>query len=80
MTANGLGIRNAHVVITGNSLTEPRVATTGSFGYFTLDGLETGQTYVVTVNSQRYTFSTPSRVISLVDNVGDFDFVAEPSE
>jgi len=80
MTANGLGIRNARVVITGNSLNEPIVATTGSFGYFTFDGLQTGQTYVVTINSQRYTFSTPSRVISLVDNVVDFDFIAEPTE
>ena len=78
MTADGAGIRNARVVITGNALTVPRVTTTGSFGYFTLDGLATGETYVVTVNSQRYTFSTPSRVISLVDNVTDADFVAEP--
>jgi hypothetical protein len=45
-----------------------------------LDGLRTGETYVVTVNSQRFTFSAPSRVISLIDNVADADFVAEPSE
>lgn len=80
MTADGLGIRNARIVITGNSLMEPRVATTGSFGWFTIDGLRTGETYVVTVNSQRYTFSTPSRVISLVDNVTDADFIANPQE
>ena len=80
LTAEGIGIRNARVVITGNSLTEPIVATTGSFGYFTFDGLATGQTYVVTVNSQRYTFSTPSRVLSLIDNVADVDFVADPAE
>ena len=80
MTADGLGIRNARIVITGNSLTEPRVATTGSFGWFNIDGLRTGETYVVTVNSQRYTFSTPSRVISLVDNVVDADFIADPQE
>ena len=78
MTANGQGIRNATVVMTGNSLAEPRVATTGTFGYYTFDGLEVGQTYVVTINSRRYTFSTPSRVISLVDNVADADFVADP--
>jgi CSLREA domain-containing protein len=76
-TANGQGIRNARVVITGNSLSEPIVATTGSFGAYTIDGLASGQTYVVTVNSQRYTFSTPSRVISLVDNIADADFIAD---
>jgi cell division septation protein DedD len=76
-TADGRGIRNAKLVISGNSLEEPRIATTGSFGYFTFDGLSAGETYVVTVNSKRYTFSIPSRVISLVDNVVDADFVAD---
>jgi Carboxypeptidase regulatory-like domain len=80
MTADGNGIRNAHVVVTGNSLTEPLVVTTGSFGWFTFDDLEAGQTYVVTVNSQRYTFSAPSRVVSLTDNISDADFVADPQE
>lgn len=80
MTSDGHGIRNAKVVITGNSLIEPLVATTGSFGYYSFENLETNQTYVVTVNSRRYTFSTPSRVISLVGNVTDADFIAEPLE
>ena len=79
-TASGNGIRNARVVITGNSLAQPMIATTGSFGYYTFDGLATGQTYVVTVNSQRYTFQTPSRVISLVDNIADADFTAVPGQ
>jgi hypothetical protein len=77
-TADGRGIRNANVVISGNSLPEPRVASTGSFGYFWFDDLTAGQTYVVTVNSRRYSFSVPSRVITLVDNVVDVDFVADP--
>ena len=80
LTAEGHGIRNSKVVVTGNSLIEPLVVTTGSFGYFTFDGLATGETYVVTVNSQRYRFSTPSHVISLVDNVADANFVADPLE
>ena len=79
-TANGQGIRNAAVVITGNSLSEPLVTQTGSFGYYTFDGLQSGETYVLTVNSRRYSFSVPSRVISLVDNVADADFTADPQE
>ena len=75
-TASGAGIRNARVVVTGNTLPEPRVVTTGSFGYFSIDGLTAGETYVVTVNSQRYTFQTPARVYTLVDNIADADFVA----
>ena len=80
LTADGRGIRNATITITGNSLAEPRVTTTGSFGWFMFDSLQTGETYVVTINSQRYTFSMPSRVISLVDNVVDADFIADPQE
>lgn len=80
MTADGAGIRNAKVVITGNSLAEPRITSTGSFGYFSIEGLAVGETYVVTVNSQRYTFSTPSQVLSLFDNVSDVDFIANPQE
>jgi hypothetical protein len=76
-TADGSGIRNARVVITGNSLPSARIATTGSFGYFSFEGLTIGETYLVTVNSQRYTFTTPSRVITLVDNIFDADFVAD---
>ena len=67
-------------MITGNSLVQPIIATTGSFGYYTFDGLRAGETYVITVNSKRYTFSMPSRVISLVDNVVDADFIADPQE
>lgn len=84
LTADGRAIRNAKVVLTGNSLMEPRIVTTGSFGYYSLEDLLVGETYVLTVNSKRFTFQAPSRVVSLVDNVTDLDFVAEvpsgPSE
>ena len=76
-TADGAGIRNARMTITGNSLPEPRVVTTGSFGYYSFDGLTAGETYVVTVNSQRYTFTVPSRVYTIVDNIVDADFTAD---
>ncbi|HMT06872.1 MAG TPA: PKD domain-containing protein [Pyrinomonadaceae bacterium] len=77
VTNDGSGVRNAAVSITGNSLSQPRIAKTSSFGYFSVEGLTAGETYVVTVNSKRYTFSTPSRVVTLTDNIGEVDFVAE---
>ena len=77
LTSEGLAIRNARVVISGNTLPEARTMTTGSFGYFSFDGLAVGETYVVTVNSRRYTFTVPSRVITLVDNIFDADFIAD---
>ncbi|MBK8464799.1 MAG: proprotein convertase P-domain-containing protein [Chloracidobacterium sp.] len=80
LSADGHGLRNTKVVVTGNSLSQPIVATTGSMGYFSFDELTIGEIYVVTVNARRYTFSTPSRVITLTDNVVDADFIAEPQE
>lgn len=79
-TANGQGIRNAKLLIQSSSLSTPLVAATGSLGYFRFEGLATGERYVVTVYSKRFTFSTPTRVITLVDNVVDADFIADPQE
>jgi hypothetical protein len=77
-TSDLRGIRNAKVVVSGGDLREPIITTTGSFGYYMVDGLNAGQTYVVTVNSKRYNFTVPTRVVTLVDNVRDLDFTAEP--
>jgi len=76
MTADGRPIRNAIVTVTGNSLPEPITFQTGSFGYFMFDGLATGETYVVTVGQGRYVFQTPTRVVTLTDNLTDLDFIA----
>ncbi len=78
MTADGIGIRNAEMVLTGNTLETPLRVSTSSFGYFTFEGLQVGETYVLTVNSRRFTFAVPSRVISLTDSAVDIDFIADP--
>jgi hypothetical protein len=79
-TADGRGVRNARMVLSGVGLEHPRVATTSSFGYYTFEGLTAGQTYIVTINSKRYRFSMPSRVITLVDDLTDVNFTADPGE
>jgi hypothetical protein len=76
-TADGTAIRNAEMVLTGNSLATPLRVSTSSFGYFTFEGLEIGETYVLTINSRRFTFQQPSRVISLTDNATGIDFIAD---
>jgi hypothetical protein len=76
-TADGTAIRNAEMVLTGNSLETPLRVTTSSFGYFSFEGLELGETYVLTVNSRRFTFQQPSRVISLTDDAVGMDFIAD---
>jgi hypothetical protein len=42
---------------------------TSSFGSYSFSGLQSGETYVITVISERFAFSAPSRVIMLGDNV-----------
>ena len=77
-SADGQGIRNATVMITGGGLSEPRYVQTGSFGAFRFDELPVGETYIVSVVSRRYVFANPTRVITLDDNVTDFNFEAVP--
>jgi hypothetical protein len=78
LTADGRGVQNAMITVGGNGLPQQIAVVTGPFGYYTVNNLEAGQTYVVTVNSKRFQFANPSRIISLVDNLGGFDFVASP--
>lgn len=77
-TADGRGIRNAVLTISGNGLAQPLRTITGPFGYYNFGGLNAGETYVLTVNSKSFAFQVPSRVINLNDNVTDADFTANP--
>lgn len=77
--ASGRGIRNAIMMLEGGGLNEPRVIATGSLGYYGFDDLSVG-TYILTINTKRYSFSVPTRVVTMFDNVADFNFVADPQE
>lgn len=77
VTFDGRPIRNAVVTISGNSLASPVTAATTSFGSYSFSGLTAGETYVITVATQRFTFREPSLVVTLTDNVIGVDFVAD---
>jgi CSLREA domain-containing protein len=79
-TANGSGIRNAIVKLTGGRLTEPRYVATGAFGAYVFDRLAVGETYVIQISGKRFRFAQPSRIFTLQDNVTDMDFIANPQE
>ena len=53
-------------------------ALSSTFGYYTFENIESGQGVVVSVSAKRYTFSPPSRFISLDDNITDADWTANP--
>ena len=77
LTADGRAIQNAMITVSGNNMS-PKTVITGPFGYYTLNDLEAGQSYIVTVNSKRFQFLSPSRIVSLVDNLAGLDFTASP--
>ncbi len=76
-TASGRGIANVSVQISGGNLTEPKYARTNSLGYYRFQTLAIGQTYVISISSKRYSFTKPTRVITLNGNLDGEDFVSE---
>jgi hypothetical protein len=73
LTPDGRGLRNAVVTLTDSNGME-RMVTTSSFGYYQFDGLASDATYVIGVESKRYTFD--SRVVQITANVTDIDLQA----
>jgi hypothetical protein len=72
MTPDGRGLRNARVRLTGED-GATRTAITGSFGYYRFEDVATGETYVMSVASKRYSFDP--RVVQVFDTLSDVDFV-----
>lgn len=77
MTAEGRGIVNVRLVLSGNS-GEPRFTQSSAFGYFRFDDVPAGDTYILTIYSERFVFAQPTRAISLTDNLADVNFVSAP--
>lgn len=74
----GNGIANTRVVITDAQTGESRYAITNPFGYYTIEDLEVGSFYFLTVSNKRYTFVDDTRTFTLNDSLSDVDFVANP--
>lgn len=77
LTSKGQGIGNATLVLTGGSLTQPRIVKTNSFGNYSISDLPVGETYILTVESKRYSFANPTRVISLQNSLENEDFTGD---
>lgn len=71
--SSGVGLRNAKVLLTEASGTTYKTVT-GSFGQYSFPEIASGQTVIVTVISQRYTFQT--QVVTLQENISDLNFTA----
>ena len=74
----GQGLKDVTVTVMGGTLSAPLVVRTNQFGIYRFSGLESGETYVLTVSSQRHSFGLPVRVVYLADSLTSEEFVADP--
>lgn len=74
LTPDGRGISRAIVTLTDSS-GQIRTATTNSFGYYRLQGIEVGEIYTINAVHKQYLF-TP-QVISVNDEIADLEIIAQ---
>lgn len=75
MTASGVGVGKATVQVTDQT-GRLRTVLTNGFGYYQMDNLTSGQTYVVAVADKQYTFLP--QVVELTNAIQGVDFTALP--
>ncbi|MBC7795871.1 MAG: carboxypeptidase regulatory-like domain-containing protein, partial [Pyrinomonadaceae bacterium] len=71
-TPNGRSLKGATVIVTDETGNTRRTKTT-AFGYYKLENLASGRTYIVTVNAKRYYFE--SQALSLIEDTNGVNFV-----
>ena len=76
-TAYGNGIRNVRVSLTAPN-GETRFALTSAFGYYRFDDIPVGETYLISVSAKRFTFSQPTVIRAVFEEISHLDFVADP--
>jgi len=74
MTPDGRGLRNAYVVLTDSDGISRRVRSS-SLGSYRFDNVQVGKTYVMSVSSKQYQFTT--RLVTVSDELTDVDFIAD---
>ncbi len=54
-----------------------RTAVTNAFGYYSFSNMTAGSLYALVVSSKRHTFASGTRVVTVLDDLADVDFVAD---
>ncbi|CAN5216924.1 hypothetical protein BH10ACI1_BH10ACI1_34820 [soil metagenome] len=76
LTAYGQGMPNATMTIADQSGTT-RQTRTSSFGYFKFEEIPVGETYLISVSAKGFTFSQPTQVRAVFEEIADVDFIAD---
>ncbi len=77
LTANGRGIARAMMTITGSS-GETRTTQTNPFGNYRFAGLDSGETYTLTVLHKSYQFTPSSQILTVFEDAPGINFIAVP--
>ena len=78
VTADQVGIRGVNVTVTDTATGDSVTTMTNNFGKFTVEGLDSGSMYVVSVQStRRYRFSESTRSLQLHGDSNELIFTAE---
>ncbi len=72
LTPSGQALRNAVVILTDSQSAQRRF-TTGSFGLFSFDQIQTGQSYTISVGSKRYRYAP--QVLNISGSVTGLDLI-----
>ncbi|MEQ1764465.1 MAG: Calx-beta domain-containing protein, partial [Pyrinomonadaceae bacterium] len=75
--ANGRAIRGVVISVQGMDGL-PKIAVTNTFGYYRIDELQVGESFVVTAKARRYEFAAPTQFVNLADDLEEIDFRALP--
>lgn len=74
----GAGISGARLTMTDAQSGNTWTVMTNPFGYYTIEGPEVGNFYIMTVSHKRYTFADDTRTFTLNEDLIDVDWVANP--
>ena len=76
----GNGIGGVYVNVANAQTGDTYTSLSNSFGYYTVEGLEVGNFYVITVGHKRYEFTDNTRTLTLDGDFHGLDFIANPRE
>lgn len=71
-------LKGVWVTLSGGGLPSPISVQTNSFGYYRFDNVLSGQTYTISVNNKKYTFTPSSRQVTPSGNLDSENFTADP--
>ncbi len=77
-TSQGNGIPGIRLTLADIATGEIHGAVSSSFGYYRFEDVIVGRTYILSLHTNRFTFEPNTRVVTLLDEISDEDFVALP--